>query len=187
MMRRSVFVVAAAIFLVTHSTNLQVPLYGTYAEMAGFGSSVSALVFSAYVAGLLPTLILLGGLSDRVGRKKIILASVLFLLTATGLMLVQTNIYALFVARILQGIGVGFITGTGAAYLAHVMPKQAAQVAVYVSLTTSLGFSSGALLTNLSLWINRSFLLIIRLSLVYSLPVLCGCFVWRSSPYPLKS
>jgi MFS family permease len=50
--------------------NLQVPLYGTYAKIAGFGSGISAIAFSTYVAGLLPTLILLGGISDRVGRKK---------------------------------------------------------------------------------------------------------------------
>lgn len=185
MMRRSVFVVAAAIFLITHGTNLQVPLYGTYAEMAGFGSSVSALAFSAYVAGLLPTLILLGGLSDRVGRKKIILASLLFLLAATGLMLVQTNIYALFVARILQGIGVGFITGTGSAYLSHVMPERSAQVAAYVSLTTSLGFSSGALFTNLSLWGNRS-LVPFSYPVVFGLLIACIVLVLRLSEQPVS-
>lgn len=186
MMQRSVFVVAAAIFLVTHSTNLQVPLYGAYAEMAGFGSSASALAFSAYVAGLLPTLILLGGLSDRAGRKKIILASLLLLLAATGLMLAQTNIYALFVARILQGIGVGFITGTGAAYLSHVMPQQAAQVAAYVSLTTSLGFSSGALFTNLSLWVNRS-LVPFSYPVVFGLLIACIVLVIRLAEQPVSS
>lgn len=49
-MRRSVLIVAAVIFLVTHATNLQVPLYGTYAEIAGFGSGISAIAFSAYKA-----------------------------------------------------------------------------------------------------------------------------------------
>lgn len=186
MMRGSIFVVAAAIFLVTHATNLQVPLYGTYAEIAGFGSSVSALAFSTYVAGLLPTLVLLGGLSDRVGRKKIILASLVLLLIATGLMLLQSNIYALFAARILQGIGVGFITGTGAAYLSHVMPKQSAQVAAYVSLTTSLGFSSGALFTNISLWVNRS-LFPLSYPVVFSLLIACIVLVIRLSEQPVSS
>jgi MFS family permease len=109
-MRRSLIIVGSAIFLITHATNLQVPLYGTYAEIGGFASSISAIAFSAYVAGLLPTLILLGGISDRVGRKKIILASLLFLTFATGLMIVYPSIYTLFTTRILQGIGVGLIT-----------------------------------------------------------------------------
>ncbi|MUL38536.1 MFS transporter [Gloeocapsopsis dulcis] len=150
-MKRSVLIVATAIFLVTHATNLQVPLYGTYAEIAGFGSSISAIAFSAYVAGLLPTLIFLGGLSDRAGRKKVILASLLFLALATGLIVIHPTIHTLFVTRILQGIGVGLITGTGTAYLSNLMPKKADRVAAYVSLATALGFSSGALFTNISL------------------------------------
>jgi hypothetical protein len=55
-MRRPVLIAAAAIFLITHSSNLQVPLYNTYAQLAGYGSGISALAFSTYVAGLLPTL-----------------------------------------------------------------------------------------------------------------------------------
>ena len=149
-------IVVAVIFFVTHATNLQVPLYGTYAESAGFGNSLSAIAYSAYVTGLLPTLIFLGGISDRVGRKKVILISVLLLALATGLMIVYPTIYTLFVTRILQGIGVGFITGTGAAYLSHLMPQKSTQVAAYVSLATSLGFSSGALFTNIALWVNHS-------------------------------
>ena len=155
-MRRSVLIVAAAIFLVTHATNLQVPLYGTYAKIAGFGSGISAIAFSTYVAGLLPTLILLGGISDRVGRKKVILVSLLFLALATFLMIAHPSIYTLFVTRIFQGIGVGLITGTGAAYLSTLMPDNAAQVAAYVSLNTALGFSSGALFTNVALSFNDS-------------------------------
>lgn len=155
-MKRFVFIVAAAIFLITHAANLQIPLYGTYAKMAGFGSGISAIAFSTYVAGLLPTLILLGGASDRIGRKTVILASLLFACIATFLMIAQPNIYTLFVTRVLQGIGVGLVTGTGTAYLSALMPQNARQVATYLSLTTSLGFSSGALFTNVVLSYGQS-------------------------------
>jgi MFS family permease len=84
-MKRPVLIVAIAIFLITHAANLQIPLYGTYAKMAGFGSGISAIAFSTYVAGLLPTLILLGGASDRIGRKTVILASLFFACIATFL------------------------------------------------------------------------------------------------------
>ncbi|HEY9635341.1 MAG TPA: MFS transporter [Coleofasciculaceae cyanobacterium] len=173
-MRRSVLIVAAAIFLVTHATNLQVPLYGTYAKIAGFGSGISAIAFSTYVAGLLPTLILLGGISDRVGRKKVILVSLLSLAFATFLMIAHPSIYTLFVTRILQGIGVGLITGTGAAYLSTLMPDNAAQVAAYVSLTTALGFSSGALFTNVALSFNNS---LVPFSYQAILIILLACIV----------
>ena len=124
--------------------------------MAGFGSGISAIAFSTYVAGLLPTLILLGGVSDRIGRKTVILASLLFACVATFLTIAQPNIYTLFVTPVLQGIAVGLITGTGTAYLSTLMPQNATKVAAYVSLTTSLGFSSGALFTNAVLSYSNS-------------------------------
>ncbi|MBD1867068.1 MFS transporter [Cyanobacteria bacterium FACHB-471] len=155
-MKRPALIVAIAIFLITHATNLQIPLYGTYARLAGFGSSISAIAFSTYVAGLLPTLILLGGASDRIGRKTVILTSLLLICVATFLMIAQPTIYTLLITRVLQGIGVGLITGTGTAYLSTLMPQHSAKVAAYVSLTTALGFSSGALFTNAVLSIQDS-------------------------------
>lgn len=147
-MKRSALIISAAIFLIAHSANLQVPLYGTYAQLAGYGSGISAVAFATYIAGLLPTLILLGGISDRLGRKKTILASLLLATIATFLVVPYPNIYALFVTRVLQGIAIGLITGTGTAYLSALMPQKSASVAAIVSLTTALGFSSGALFTN---------------------------------------
>ncbi|QKQ74006.1 hypothetical protein [Nostoc sp. TCL240-02] len=82
-MKRPALIVATAIFLITHAPSLQVPLYNTYAQIGGFGSGISAVAFSTYVAGLLPTLILLGGISDRIGRKTTILASLLSASLAT--------------------------------------------------------------------------------------------------------
>ncbi|MBD3887615.1 MFS transporter [Phormidium tenue FACHB-886] len=155
-MKQPVLIVSIAIFLITHAANLQIPLYSTYATLAGFGSGISAIAFSTYVAGLLPTLILLGGASDRIGRKKVILASLLFACIATFLMIAHPTIYTLFITRVFQGIGVGLITGTGTAYLSALMPQYTARVAAYVSLTTALGFSSGALFTNIVLSIHDS-------------------------------
>ena len=184
-MRRSVLIVAAAIFLVTHATNLQVPLYGTYAKIAGFGSGISAIAFSTYVAGLLPTLILLGGISDRVGRKKVILVSLLSLALATFLMIAHPSIYTLFITRIFQGIGVVLITGTGAAYLSTLMPENAAQVAAYVSLSTALGFSSGALFTNVALSLNNS-LVPFSYQAIFILLLACIVLVIRLPEQPVS-
>lgn len=47
-MRRAQSIVAVAIFLITHAANLQIPLYNTYAQNAGFGSGISAIAFSTY-------------------------------------------------------------------------------------------------------------------------------------------
>ncbi|PHJ63707.1 hypothetical protein VF14_07775 [Nostoc linckia z18] len=171
-MNRRILIVAAVLFFVTHATNLQVPLYGIYAKNAGYSSGLSSVAFATYVAGLLPTLIFLGGISDRIGRKTVIIASLLSATLATFLMIVHPSIYTLFVTRILQGIGVGLITGTGTAYISALIPESWSQVAAYVSLTTSLGFSSGALFTNAALLLQNS---LVPLSYWIIFILLLGC------------
>jgi MFS family permease len=80
----------------------------------------------------------------------VILVSLLFLALATFLMIAHPSIYTLFVTRIFQGIGVGLIQELEQ-HIYHPDADNAAQVAAYVSLNTALGFSSGALFTNVAL------------------------------------
>ncbi len=58
---------AFALCLITLAVNLQAPLYIAYAELSGRGAAATAMAFSGYVLGVLPVLLLLGGLADRVG------------------------------------------------------------------------------------------------------------------------
>jgi predicted MFS family arabinose efflux permease len=149
------FVVAASLLLVTIAVNLEVPLYKTYAQAAGYGNGLTAVVFAAYVAGLLPVLFLFGGSSDRLGRKAVILLGLVSALLATVLVVISPNIHTLFVARILQGMGVGLSLGAGTAYLAEILndPTRAAN---YVGITTTLGLGSGSLLTSAALLYKNS-------------------------------
>jgi MFS family permease len=154
----SALVVAGTLFLVTAAVNLEVPLYGTYARAAGYGNGLTAVVFAAYVVGLLPVLILFGGISDRLGRKPVIVSGLLFAMLATALVIVRPTIHTLLIARILQGVGVGLSVGAGTAYLTQILgePKGPTRAASYVAVTTSLGFGSGALLTSAALLYQKT-------------------------------
>ena len=44
----------ASLYFVTVAVNIQVPLYGTYAHNAGYGSGITALAFALYILGVLP-------------------------------------------------------------------------------------------------------------------------------------
>lgn len=147
--RFQVVTLCAALFLVTAAVNLEMPLYRTYARAAGFGDGAAALVFAAYVGGLVPTLLLFGGLSDRIGRKPVLLVGLGSAALATLLVVVSPTLSFLFGARVLQGIGVGLSVGAGTAWLAEVAegPRGATWAAEAAAVTTSLGFGSGALLT----------------------------------------
>jgi MFS family permease len=143
--------VTAAVFAVTTAVNLQVPLYTAYAERAGLGRALAAAAFAAYVAGLVPVLLLLGGISDRAGRKPVLLAALACSTAATVAMAVLPEVRTLFAARALQGIGVGLCMGAAAAYLAELYPTRLARIPVMVALASALGFGAGPLLTTLAL------------------------------------
>ena len=97
---------------------------------------------------------LFGGISDRLGRKPILLLGLGCAFSATLLVTVFPTMQALLVARILQGVGVALSVGTGTAYLADVLEEGAALAAALTAVTTSLGFGGGALITSAALWLR---------------------------------
>lgn len=151
-------ITGSALFLITGSVNLQVPLYPAYAATAGYGTGLTSVVFAAYVAGLVPVLIGLGGLSDRVGRRPVLLAGLACAASATAIVWVWPTMQALLAARLLQGVGVGLGLGAGAAYLAELIGETmgSARAATVTAATTSLGFGSGALATSVFLLVHDS-------------------------------
>jgi MFS family permease len=167
-------VIAAGVFLVTCAVNLEMPLYRTYARAAGYGDGMTALVFAAYVAGLLPTLLLLGGISDRIGRKAALVAGLFFAIAATSMVILLPTMQTLFVARVCQGIGVGLSVGAGTAYLAELAGSAdgATRAANYVAVTTSLGFGAGALFTGTVLLFKQS-VVPVSYGIILSSTILC--------------
>ncbi len=144
--------VLLGLFMITIAVNLQVPLYTEYAEQAGYGKAATALVFAAYVFGLIPVLLFLGGISDRAGRKPILLVALSFSLCATLLMIVHPSIQMLFVARLLQGVGLGLSVGTCTAYLIALYPEKSSWIPTFIALCSSVGFGGGALLRHFFLF-----------------------------------
>lgn len=145
-------ILALALFLVTFAVNLQAPLYDLYAGGGAMGATAVTLGFAAYVAGLMPTLVGLGGLSDRVGRRWPIALALLLGATATLLLIVAPGWPALVAARVMLGVGTGLATTSGAAYMAEILGADRGRLASQVvTASTSLGFGGGALATGLSL------------------------------------
>ncbi|SFH63222.1 MFS transporter [Albimonas pacifica] len=143
---------ALCLFAVTFAVNLQAPLYPAYLAQAGLGAGAATLAFAAYVAGLMPTLILLGGLSDRVGRRAPLVCALLLSFAATLLLALSPGWAELAAARVLLGIGTGLATPAGTAWMAELMGEARAKpAALMVTSATTLGFGGGALATGLSL------------------------------------
>ena len=155
-----VSLLALGLFTVTFAVNLQAPLYDAYAAESDVGATAVTVAFAAYVGGLMPTLLLLGGLSDRIGRR-IPIALALILGTVATALLVQAPSWAsLVIARFLLGIGTGLATTAGAAYMTEILgADRAKNAALIVTSATSLGFGGGALATGIGLGVQGPTLL----------------------------
>ena len=164
--------------MVTFAVNLQTPLYSVYAKESNIGSTGVTIAFAAYVAGLLPTLFFLGGLSDRIGRRLPIIMSLLLCVSATALLVVLPSWGSLFIARLLLGIGTGLVTTSGAAYMSELLDKNDERFAtLLVASSTSLGFSGGALATSFSLSLHGPSLMPASFIILFiSVPILAIAF-----------
>ncbi|MEG6659462.1 MFS transporter, partial [Pseudomonas aeruginosa] len=123
------------------------PLYTAYAELSGYGAAATASAFSGYVLGVLPVLLVLGGLSDRIGRKPPIVVALLLSMVATLVMALWPRLEALGVARLLLGVGTALASATGTAYMSELMAGGDSRTSAnWVTASTSLGFGLGAAL-----------------------------------------
>jgi hypothetical protein len=146
--------VAFALFLITAAVNLQAPLYAAYAKASHMGAGAQTLAFACYVAGLIPSLLLLGGLSDRVGRKLPLMVGLALSAAATALTMRWPRLEALAIARGCCGVATALMTGSGTQFLVELLgsgPQASTRAARIVAATTSLGFGSGSLATGLCL------------------------------------
>lgn len=140
-----------AIVAITAAVNLQAPLYGAYAEAAGYGHGLRSLAFATYVLGLIPVLALCGGAADSAGRKPVLLAALAAATLATLVMTAWPSAQALFPARLLHGAAIALGLGSATAWLCDAAGGDARRSSSASALATPLGLGGGALLTGLVL------------------------------------
>lgn len=127
------------IFLLMIGSNLPSPLYSEYQQIFGFSSIVLTLIFAVYALVLIPSLSFFGQLSDRIGRKKILLAGVLITVCGSIVFALASNTAWLFVARGLQGLAAGMMSGTATAALIELHPKQNRKAASLIATIATAG------------------------------------------------
>ena len=154
---RSAVYLAFALCMITTAVNLQAPLYDALAARDGLGVGATTIAFACYVVGVLPVLLGLNGLADRVGCKPLIMAALLLSLMATATTLIAPSLVALGVARFLLGISMGLTSAVAPAYMQLLVSREDNRVATnYVTASTSLGFGLGAAVTSLFLFHTTS-------------------------------
>jgi MFS family permease len=143
---RTIFVVWSGWLVLMAGANLATPLYSVYAKRFGFSSLVLTAVFATYAFVLVPSLILFGRLSDRFGRRPIILAGLGVAGSALLLFVFAGRPAWLFGARALQGLAVGMISGAAAAALVeHDPDRDRRRAALFAGLAQAGGSALGPL------------------------------------------
>ncbi|GAA1834457.1 MFS transporter [Pseudonocardia ailaonensis] len=115
--RRGFFAaVAAVVVLFMAASSAPTPLYVVYQQLWGFTPTVLTVVFAIYVFGLLASLLVVGSLSDHIGRRPVLAGAIVLEAVALVLFVLAGDVVVLSAARLLQGIATGAaITTLGAA------------------------------------------------------------------------
>lgn len=100
---KNIYIIAGILFLITSAVNLEMPLFKTYAEIENYGVGMIGFAFASYIAGLLPTALFFGGLSEKIGKKKVLIIALVLSTNSILVISLLPNLYALFISRILVG------------------------------------------------------------------------------------
>ena len=139
----SAVVSLVAVFAAVGST---IPLFNIYRAEDGFTNAGISLTVVAYSAATLTTLLVLGRLSGRLGRRPTSIASLTLVLLGCLLLLDVHVIGILIAGRLLMGLGSGLAGSSLTSYIVDTAPARPAWLAaVASSQTVMLGLAVGAL------------------------------------------
>ncbi|QKG23117.1 MFS transporter [Actinomadura verrucosospora] len=129
-------------------SNAATPLYVLWQRDIGFSKGTLTVVFAFYIVGLLGSLLVSGVLSDRLGRRPVLLPALALALVACGVFATAGTVTALIVARLLTGIAVGATVSAGMAAVTDVAgPHRRRLAALLASSAMVFGAGLGPLLS----------------------------------------
>jgi MFS family permease len=147
---RSFWMLAATLGFLLFASSAPSPLYVVYQQQWHFSPITLTSVFAVYVVALLVSLVFAGSLSDRIGRRPVLLGALLVQLGAMIIFGVADGVGALFAARIVQGFATGVATGALSAALIDLQPAHRPHLGALLSAAAPpLGLAAGALGTGL--------------------------------------
>ncbi|MEU0109024.1 MFS transporter [Streptomyces sp. NPDC006251] len=131
-------------------SNAATPLYVLWQRDIGFSKGTLTVVFAFYIVGLLGSLLVSGVVSDRLGRKPVLLPALGLALAACAIFATATTVTALIIARLFTGIAVGAVVSAGMAAVTDVAgPGRKRLAALLASCAMVFGAGLGPLLAGL--------------------------------------
>lgn len=123
-------------------SNAATPLYVLWQRDIGFSKGTLTVVFAFYIVGLLGSLLVSGVVSDRLGRKPVLLPALGLALAACLIFATATSVAALIVARLFTGIAVGAVVSAGMAAVTDVAGQERKRLAALLA-SCAMVFGAG--------------------------------------------
>jgi hypothetical protein len=143
--------VAALLFAAAWGANHFAPLLLVYRVRLQLSPTDLGILFGVYAVGLVPGLLLGGPLSDRKGRRLVVLPSACLALAGTILLAAGSSGFPLLLAgRLVVGIGSGATFSAGTAWIQDLAARDGAGVgARRAAIALSSGFGGGPLIAGM--------------------------------------
>jgi hypothetical protein len=116
--RAGFWFVACAFAVVMAAGTVPSPLWPLY----GLSPTLVTVAFASMVIGVGTGLYFMGNLSDRFGRRRIVLPALVIALAAAATMAAWHQLPGLLIGRVLTGVAVGLMASTATTYLTELRP-----------------------------------------------------------------
>jgi predicted MFS family arabinose efflux permease len=139
--------VAAAMFAVGWGANQFAAMLLVYRQEDGASSEVVTALFGAYALGLIPALLVVAPISDRIGRRRVVRPVLVLSVISTVVLIVADDSFGLLLlGRLAAGIASGAAFAPGTAWVKELSANRPAGTgARRATLALSAGFGSGPL------------------------------------------
>ena len=147
---RAYWLVFYAMTIIVATGTVPVGMYPTYAVEFHMSPAAITLLASATMFGVMVAVPFLGGISDAIGRRPVLIpALALAALSLVGYIFAD-GFWLLLAARIVSGFAVGVFTGAATATLADLEPHgDTRRAATHASTTSVAGFAIGPIVGGL--------------------------------------
>ena len=164
------------------------PMLVVYKEQWDLAPSMLTVAFAVYAIGFLAAALVLGSLSDHLGRRPVLVAALVVQLVSNLMFLFAPGVGWVIAGRIVQGIASGAATGAFTAALVEFAPlhrKRLGPILGSVGLTG--GLAAGSLLAGLAIELTSSantiaFVVLSALTVVGGLTVIASPETIRRVP-----
>lgn len=174
-----------AFMIVMMGTTLPTPLYPLYSNVFQLSPLMITVIYAVYAVGVIGGLLVFGQLSDRIGRRYVLIPGIILSIISAIVFLFASNVGLLLLGRVVSGLSAGLFTSTATTTIVNLAPDEKKnQASTIASSVNMLGLGFGPLLCGvLAQYLPYTLHLVFIIDIVLLIPAFIG--IWLM-PEPIK-